>query len=484
MGMVFKEDQHTELKENPKSGTIVNEIVAFLNTCEGDIYIGVKDNGEAVGVKEIDKASLAISNIIADQIEPSPRGFVSIDTPNIDGKDLIKISVKKGDKLYCVKRYGMSSAGCYERVGSSSRGMSPEQISKRYIASLDIRERKMTDVPCNRTDLTFSKFKMYLAAKNIHWNESKFEENFSLRTPDGKYNLIADLLADENMDSIKVAIFKGKDKSEYLKRNEYGFTCLLYAMDQVSEYCLALNDTYVDTSSLVRKEKKMFDEDAFREAWINAVVHNKWVDGIPPAVYWYDDRLEIISYGTIPSGMTKEDFLSGKTHPVNEELMKIFLQCHIVEQTGHGVPKIVSKYGYGAYEFGTSTITVTIPFEKNGFSSNGVTGYGKAKGGAYGNANENANVNANENANVNADGAENANVNADATVNATAKLTKTETTILNFLANNPHATIDELAISAEKHKITIARALNRLKEKGAIERIGSDKTGCWEIIKR
>ena len=39
--MIFKEDQHTELKENPKSGTIVNEIVAFLNTCDGKIYIGV-----------------------------------------------------------------------------------------------------------------------------------------------------------------------------------------------------------------------------------------------------------------------------------------------------------------------------------------------------------------------------------------------------------------------------------------------------------
>lgn len=46
--MTFKEDQHVELKENPKSGTIINEIVAFLNTCDGTIYIGVKDNGVIV----------------------------------------------------------------------------------------------------------------------------------------------------------------------------------------------------------------------------------------------------------------------------------------------------------------------------------------------------------------------------------------------------------------------------------------------------
>ncbi len=366
--MDFKEDQHTELKENSKSGTIINEIIAFLNTCDGVIYIGVKDDGQLVGIDDIDSASLFISNIVADQIEPSPRGLVEIDTPIIDEKQILKISIKKGNKLYYIKKYGMSSAGCFERIGTSSRGMTPEQILKRFAETISLPERKMVDIPCNRTDLTFSKFKMYLGARNVHWNESKFEENFNLLTPDGKYNLIADLLADENLDSIKVAIFRGKDKSDYLKRNEYGFTCLLYAMDQASEYCLALNDTYVDTSKMVRQEKKLFDEDAFREAWINAVVHNKWIDGIPPAIYWFEDRLEIISYGTIPNGMTKDEFLSGKTHPVNEELMKIFLQCHIVEQTGHGVPKVIKKYGVNAYNFGTSTITVTIPFDRNGFN--------------------------------------------------------------------------------------------------------------------
>ena len=141
-------------------------------------------------------------------------------------------------------------------------------------------------------------------------------------------------------------------------------------MDQVKEYCLVLKDTYIDVSHFDRKEERMFDEDAFREAWINAVVYNKWVDGIPPAVYWYDDRLEIVSYGKIPDGMTKEEFLSGKSSQVNKKLMQIFLQCHIVEQTGHVVPKIVKRYRPDAYDFDTSMITVIIPFIKNGFSSN------------------------------------------------------------------------------------------------------------------
>ena len=45
---------------------------------------------------------------------------------------------------------------------------------------------------------------------------------------------------------------------------------------------------------------------------------------------------------------------------------------HIVERTGHGVAKVVRKYGVKAHDFGTSTITVTIPFDRSGFEKEDV----------------------------------------------------------------------------------------------------------------
>ena len=54
---------------------------------------------------------------------------------------------------------------------------------------------------------------------------------------------------------------------------------------------------------------------------------------------------EILAPRYEPCFKTKEEFLSGKTQPVNKELMNIFLQCDIVEQSGHGVPLIVKEYG-------------------------------------------------------------------------------------------------------------------------------------------
>ncbi len=141
--------------------------------------------------------------------------------------------------------------------------------------------------------------------------------------------------------------------------------------------------------------------------------------------------------------MIKEGSLAGTTHPVNEELMKIFLQCHIVEQTGHGVPKVVRKYGAKAYDFGTSTITVTIPFDRSGFEDK----------------------------------------RENATVNATVKLSETEKAILRLVSEDSAITIEGLSEKIGKHRTTILRALGQLREKGLVERVGSDKAGHWEIKK-
>ena len=56
----------------------------------------------------------------------------------------------------------------------------------------------------------------------------------------------------------------------------------------------AINTTKVDLSEGQRKEILLFLYEAFREAWINACLHNSWVEKVPPAVHIFDNRIEII----------------------------------------------------------------------------------------------------------------------------------------------------------------------------------------------
>ena len=374
--------------------------------------------------------------------DTTPHAITSdmVGTKYVDGKNVIELKVSKGKALYYIKKYGRSAAGCFIRVGTSCRSMTEEQIEERYAETVSVPEKSIRDIPVLRDNYTFNKLKQYLVSHGIHINEESFYKNFGLITAYGKFNILADILADENMNSIKVAVFKGTDKSVFVKRNEYGFTCLIESLEKVINYCDALNETFIDVSVRPRKEQRLFNSEAFKEAWINACVHNKWSEELSPAVYWFDDRLEIVSYGGIPKNLTKEEFLSGKTEPVNKDLMKIFLQCGIVEHSGHGVPIVVREYGEKAYTFSENMITVTIPFNKieNTTPKNGA-------------------------------------------VNGAVKLTTRESVVLEELQKNPSVSKKELVELTAIPKTSLDRVIVSLKKQGIIERIGSDKTGYWKI---
>ena len=78
----------------------------------------------------------------------------------------------------------------------------------------------------------------------------------------------------------------------------------------------------------------------------------------------FRDRIEILSRGDLPSKQTVEGFFSGESVPVNQKLSDIFLQLHISERSGRGVPKKTELYGEDCIELRENSIVVTIPFER------------------------------------------------------------------------------------------------------------------------
>lgn len=95
---------------------------------------------------------------------------------------------------------------------------------------------------------------------------------------------------------IRVAIFSGKTKADNMYSvREFGNQCLLYSLDEVLRYGDVLNIIQADETDRVveRKEVPLFENDAFREAVINAFVHNLWVSGNEPMLTVFSDRIEI-----------------------------------------------------------------------------------------------------------------------------------------------------------------------------------------------
>ena len=286
-------------------------------------------------------------------------------------------------------------------------------------------------------DLSFTQLKQLYISKGLSINNNTFNKNLGLLNKNLTFNDLADILSDYNNYSIKVVRFAGKDKNNMLFRNEYGYKCLLVSMTQALDYVNSLNETKVVLGEKAsREEVRLFDSEVLREAWINACLHTKWVKKIPPAIYFYSDRIEIISTGGLPVDYSIDDFFNGVSHPVNQHLQKIMGQLGLVEQTGHGVPKIVSVYGKEAFSIYDNYIIVTLRFPYE----------------------------------------------IEYKQDRKSNLSKSQAKVLTAISNDPLIKTSGINKVTNLSESRVNVIIKQLKEMNMIRRVGSKKTGYWEVL--
>ena len=410
------------------------EVVAFLNYRDGGIiYIGVDENGEAVGLADADSVQLKIVDRIKNNILPNALGLFDVVLEHRGEADIIKVIISSGtEKPYYIKQQGMSPSGCFLRVGSSVQPMTTAMIDDMYAKRTQ--KLLLSNIPSPRKDLTFEQLKIYYQEKGRTLNEN-FAKNLELLTKDGQYNYIAYLLSDNNSVSVKIAKYLGTDKVDLIENGEYGFCSIIKATKSVLDKLAIENKTFTKITSTTRQEKQMVNSVALREAVINAVVHNDYTREIPPVFEIFSDRITVTSYGGLVEGYSKEDLLTCLSMPRNRELMRVFRDLELVEQLGSGMERILKVYDESIFKFTPNFMIVALPFE-NGFIS--------PSGGINGEIN--------------------------------SKL------ILHEIEKNPGSKLSELANATSLSERTITRELKRLKDSGKIQRVGSNKTGYWEII--
>ena len=60
-------------------------------------------------------------------------------------------------------------------------------------------------------------------------------------------------------------------------------------------------------------------------------------------------------------------------------------------------------------------------------------------------------------------------------------LGKTPISVLEFLRQSPSLTVPEIAVKLAKSESAVQRAILKLQQAGALKRIGSRKSGHWEV---
>ncbi|MDR1522764.1 MAG: hypothetical protein LBS29_02220 [Endomicrobium sp.] len=90
----------------------------------------------------------------------------------------------------------------------------------------------LINLPSSNQDLTFEQLKIYYAEKGKKLSDH-FATNLYFRTPEGKYNQLANMFADKNRVFIRLAKWVGTDKSTLIQNEEYGDQCLITALKRV-----------------------------------------------------------------------------------------------------------------------------------------------------------------------------------------------------------------------------------------------------------
>ena len=412
----------------------LKSLSAMLNrSFEGTVYFGVDDDGTVKGINIGKRTLLDIRSRAVELIEP--RIILDIDElKDEEGKSYIRVHAAGSDIPYsCDGRYFLRTAAADEQIGSD--------LLRKMLASGDA--DILMQISSDKQDLTFDGMIKLLNNLGVHASNTKtFLNSFGMFNKEGKFNRMSYLLSDQNEMIIKVMRFQGTDKTVFDQRLTYDNQSLLLTVKEVLDYFKLIDKPVnIDVETGTRSETPLFDYQSFREAWINACVHNTWTENIPPSIYMYDDRIEIVSYGGLPYGLSKEGFYSGTSKPVNNRLFNIFITCDYTEQSGHGIPRIVDTYGKEAFSFNDGLLTVTLPF---GY----VPDYVKAR---------------------------------QAKNKIKDILTDNQQNVLRYLADNPSSSLQTVADACSLSLGGVKKIVAKLQEMGLLERKGPKNNPLWIV---
>ena len=354
----MRETRTTEFKETI-TNTFLKTVSAFSNYDGGEIWFGLDDNGNLKGLPDVEQACLDIENKINDSITPQPD--YTLELQNNDRT--IKLTVKSGlQKPYLYK------SKAYKRNDTATIEVDSLELSRLILQGKNIR---FEELPCEDQELTFDtlcrKLKECIQLETFNQDTLK---TLSLYNSTIGYNNAAGILADKNhFPGIDLVKF-GESISIIHKRATFDHMSILTVYEKVLEVFRDYYQ-YEEIQGADRKKVEKIPEAAFREAIANALIHRTWDVDAQIKVSMFDDRIEIISPGGLPPGITEAEYLSGKLSILrNRNLAYVFYRLGFVEIFGTGITRIKQLYEEGLkqpdFEVSENAIKIVLPiFETN-----------------------------------------------------------------------------------------------------------------------
>lgn len=317
---------------------IYKEIIAFANTDGGIVYVGIDNDGNAVGLADVDAEYTRITNGIRDAIMPDVTMCVKF---TIQDNKVVRITANEGtNKPYYLRSKGLKPSGVFIRQGASSVPASPEQI-RQMIKESD--GDSFEEARSLEQDLTFDAAEKAFARYGVAFGAEKYRALGMTQRNDAIYTNLALLLSDQCPHTTKIAVFSDETCTEFRDSREFGGSVFKQFEDTVS-YLALCNKTSSIIKGVVRTDTQDYPDEAIREALLNALVHRDYSFSGSIIINVNDTKMEFISLGGLLPGLSTEDIRIGISQPRNKNLAEVFHRLRLIESYGTGIRRIYKLY--------------------------------------------------------------------------------------------------------------------------------------------
>jgi len=337
---------------------VKKEVLAFANSLDGTIFIGIDNKGNKIGVENPEQVLTQATNAIRDSILPDVTMFVKA---QIVEDNIIRIDVSEGtNKPYYLADKGLKPSGVYVRQGASKAQATNDAI-RQMIKITD--GDKYENLRSMEQNLTFDEAKREFEKRDVKFGNSQMK-TLGIKGNDDLYTNLGVLLSDQCTHTVKVAVFTGTEKGEFKTRKELSGS-LLNQLHECYDFISLNNNLQATFSGLDRIEKYDYPEEAIREALLNAIIHRDYAFSGSIIINIYDDRMEFVSLGGLVAGLSQNDIMLGVSQPRNEKLANVFYRLKHIEAYGTGIKKIMNTYKdepkQPEIEVSSGAFVITIP---------------------------------------------------------------------------------------------------------------------------
>lgn len=465
VNLEFKESLSKELRKEIKYS-----ICAFANTLGGKILVGVADSGEVIGIS-YNHSILAQVQHFAREINPNLKIHVSV----CDELCIIIIEIFKSDELHNINGIFFIREGC-----TTQKLISPDEIRSLFELknklSFDDKINNKFDIEKDFNKETFDKF--IIRSKLSKLTQGHILENLEVIVNGKLLNAGVLFFCNKitkffNRADIVCVLWKGTEKVDVIDMQEFN-TDFVSNYENSFNYIVSKLNTNLIIMPMGRDSILELPEDALREALINSMVHRNYLSNGRIQIDIFYDRVEISNPGSL---LFDKKELGKKSLARNPLLLDLAYRLDLVEKIGSGIARIkaLCETNKTKVKFIPDSDWFTVVFERKIGTSKDFdetnheitdklhkiieerrletsSDWSKELGDRLGNG-------------------------------LGDRLGDTQLKILFLVILDKNISIITLAQKMKISTTAIEKNINTLKEKGFIKRIGSARSGHWEIIK-